>query len=175
MDHIEMVEKLRQMAKVTYEEAKDALENSEWDLLDALIYLENQGKVPKQETDSFTTRKEPQKEKAPELDLRSGISKAFSFIVELIDKGNKMFLDVHRNNKLVMSIPLTVLALLLIFMFWWVVPIMVISLFFGVRYSFRGPKSTQNVVNKAMDKAANAAEGLKSHYQDKQEDNQEPQ
>ncbi|NLO13382.1 MAG: ubiquitin, partial [Clostridiales bacterium] len=44
MDHFEMVEKLRQKANVSYEEAKAALEHSEWDLLDALVYLESQGK-----------------------------------------------------------------------------------------------------------------------------------
>ena len=60
-----------------------------------------------------------------------------------------------------MSIPLTVLLPLLLFMFWWVVPILVIGLFFGFRYSFRGHQVT-NVVNKAMDKAAQTAENIKT-------------
>ena len=37
MEHIDMVEKLRQKANVSYEEAKQALEKNEWDLLDALV------------------------------------------------------------------------------------------------------------------------------------------
>lgn len=167
MDHFELVEKLRQKANVSYEEAKNALERTEWDLLDALVYLESQGKVNQQGMDSYTTRKEPQKEKAPEQDLRGAFSKAFSFIADLIDKGNRMFVDAFRGQKKVLSIPLTVLGLLLIFMFWWVVPLAVVALFFGVRYSFRGPQNAQNVVNKAMDKAADAAEGIKNHYQNK--------
>ena len=44
MERMEMVEKLRLKAQVSYEEAKLALENSDWDLLDALVYLEKEGK-----------------------------------------------------------------------------------------------------------------------------------
>ena len=39
MDHFEMVEKLRAKANVSYEEAKAALEASDWDILDALVLL----------------------------------------------------------------------------------------------------------------------------------------
>ena len=45
MDHYEMVEILRNKANVTYEEAKAALEASDWDMLDALVLLESEGKV----------------------------------------------------------------------------------------------------------------------------------
>ena len=45
MDNFEKVEKLRQHANVSYEEAKEALERSDWDILDAMIYLEKTGKV----------------------------------------------------------------------------------------------------------------------------------
>ena len=40
MDHLEMVEKLRAKANVSYEEARDALEACDWDLLDALLMLQ---------------------------------------------------------------------------------------------------------------------------------------
>ena len=45
MDNFEKVEKLRERANVSYEEAKAALEASNWDLLDAMIYLEKSGKT----------------------------------------------------------------------------------------------------------------------------------
>lgn len=45
MDQFEKVEKLKERANVTYEEAKQALEASEWDILEAMIYLEKQGKA----------------------------------------------------------------------------------------------------------------------------------
>ena len=45
MDHLEMVEKLREKANVSYEEASAALEKCNWDLLDALLLLESEGKL----------------------------------------------------------------------------------------------------------------------------------
>lgn len=161
MEHFEMVEKLRQKANVSYEEAKTALEASDWDLLDALVYLESQGKVNAEKGDSFTTKKEPQPKKPQEQDLRGAFSRFFSYVGELINKANSIILDVRRGGKIILSIPLSVLILLLIFMFWWVVPLMVIGLFLGARYSFRGSKAADGV-NRAMDKAAETAESIKS-------------
>ena len=43
MDHFEMTEKLRERAQVSYEEAKEALELNEWDMLEAIVYLEREG------------------------------------------------------------------------------------------------------------------------------------
>lgn len=40
MERKEMIEKLMNKAKVSYEEAESALEKNNWDLLDAMIYLE---------------------------------------------------------------------------------------------------------------------------------------
>ena len=44
MEMIEKVERLREKANVSYEEAKEALEQSGGDLLDAIVLLERQGK-----------------------------------------------------------------------------------------------------------------------------------
>ena len=45
MDKLEKVEKLRERANVSYEEAKAALEANDWDLLDAMVALEKSGKT----------------------------------------------------------------------------------------------------------------------------------
>ena len=45
MDNFEKVEKLVQKANVSYEDAKQALEEANGDMLDAMIALEKQGKV----------------------------------------------------------------------------------------------------------------------------------
>ena len=45
MTTLEQVEKLRTMANVSYDEAKTALDAVNGDLLEAIIYLEKQGKV----------------------------------------------------------------------------------------------------------------------------------
>ena len=45
MTNLEKVEKLRKKADITYEEAKAALESCDWDILDAIVKLEAEGKV----------------------------------------------------------------------------------------------------------------------------------
>ena len=58
MDDLEKVERLRERADVSYEEAKKALEECNGDLLDAMVYLEKQGKVKKPGKTSYTTQYE---------------------------------------------------------------------------------------------------------------------
>lgn len=45
MENLEKVEKLRKKADISYEEAKEILEECDWDLLDAVIKLESMGKL----------------------------------------------------------------------------------------------------------------------------------
>lgn len=161
MEHIEMVEKLREKANVSYEEARAALEQNDWDLLDALVALESQGKINREPQESFTTKKEPQPVKEHEQDLRGIFARFFAYIVELINKGNKSTLDIKRKGKPVIAIPLTIVAVLMILIFWVVLWLLVVGFFFGFRYSISGPLGSEPV-NKAMDKAAQAAEGIKS-------------
>src|SRR5699024_11972032 len=60
MEQLEKVEKLRERADVSYEEAKEALEACDWDLLDAMVWLEKRGKVKGPSKESFTTSYEEQ-------------------------------------------------------------------------------------------------------------------
>ncbi len=52
---IEQVEKLQQRANVTYEEAKDALEKNDGDILEALIQLEKDGKTTQPGGGAYST------------------------------------------------------------------------------------------------------------------------
>lgn len=65
MDHLEMVEKLRAKANVSYEEARDALEACDWDLLDALLMLESEGRLNEEKQAEYTTAPRPRKSPAP--------------------------------------------------------------------------------------------------------------
>ena len=55
VDKLKMVERLISKTNISYEEAKEALENNNWDILDATIYLENCGRVNKPKIDIFYT------------------------------------------------------------------------------------------------------------------------
>ncbi|MGN0692996.1 MAG: hypothetical protein ACI4K7_11660 [Oscillospiraceae bacterium] len=45
MDKLQMAEELIRRTNVTYSEATEALENTGWNMLDAIVYLEKQGKT----------------------------------------------------------------------------------------------------------------------------------
>lgn len=175
MDELEKVERLRERADVSYEEAKKALEECGGDLLDAMVYLEKQGKVKKPKRESFTTQyEEPEKiqEAADNAKNTSGIgdmlNRFFEWCRKLIQKGNETMFKVERNDKNIICIPVTVFVIICLFFFWAVFFIMVIGLFFGCRYSFEGIGKVNLDVNKAMDNAADAAEKIKNEFTDKQ-------
>lgn len=170
MEHFEMVEKLRQKANVSYEEAKAALEQNDWDLLDALVSLEGQGRVHGEQAESFTTKKEARKEPAKEPDFRSAFTRFFQFLGELVNKGNKIQLEISRYGKPVIALPLTVVVVLAVFLFWVVLWMAVIGFFFGFRYTFSGHKGAE-AVNKAMDKAAQVTEQIKQGVKDGDKEN----
>ena len=86
---LEMVERLREKASVSYAEAKQALEYSEGNLLDALIYLEEKGNIPRTENAYFSTKDQPapppppQEPPDPEPPVQKGVA-------GLVDAG-----DIH--------------------------------------------------------------------------------
>ena len=189
MSTIEQVEKLKEKANVTYEEAKAALEAASGDMLDAIIYLEKQGKVnaPKQ-GGSFTTsasasakdeasqgKKEKKENYQDGETFSSLVGRFLRWCRKVIYKGNVHMFEVRRQGEVMVSIPLTVLALLLLFAFWIVVPLIVVGLFFGCRYFFRGPDLEKTGLNKVMDAAAEAAETIKKEVQEdfKEKESQE--
>ena len=166
MDHFEMVEKLRQKANVSYEEAKAALEDSDWDILDALVLLESEGKM--KENDARAAESAAQENKSYDyttkkgnqvhVDVSSGWTKLWDFVKKMFQKGNTNQFVIHRNGQELLSMPITVLAILALVMWPASVIILFIALFFGARYSFRGP-DIGSKVNSAMDKAANMVQG----------------
>ena len=70
MDNMQMVEKLREYADVTYEEAKAALDEANGDLLEAVIILERQGKTKQPEQSTYTTKAEEQPQYQDESNSR---------------------------------------------------------------------------------------------------------
>ncbi|MDE7028840.1 MAG: DUF4342 domain-containing protein [Lachnospiraceae bacterium] len=170
MDNFEKVEKLRERANVSYEEAKQALENSNWDILDAMIYLEQSGRVRGPEQASYTTQAEQVKIELDDKECKSSFSdnlKRFgNWCLRMVEKGNNNSFCVERDGREIFRVPITLLVVMLFFAFWVVVPLLVIGLFLNMRYQFAGPdvRSVDIDINKAMDSAAEAAENIKNEF-----------
>lgn len=185
MATMEHVEKLREKANVSYAEAKAALDACGDDLLEALLYLEKQGKTNPPEHGGYYSSESKQKEKHSDTteSARQGASKRESFsemmhrffrwVRGLFEKGCENLFDVQRGDSQIITMPILVLILLLICCFWLVIPLLIIGLFFGCRYRFRGKDVEKTAVNKVMESAENAAETLKSDIKEAADKNRE--
>lgn len=150
MEKLERIEKLRERAKVTYDEAREAYEACDGDLLDALIYLEKQGKVkPPQgegyyrseqdyQQSDYRFEQEETKQEDDHNGFKETLDKIWRSFSALLKKGNSTSFEVLKNKEHMASFPVTVLVLLLIFAPWVTLPLIVIGLFFGFHYQFVG-------------------------------------
>lgn len=169
MDNFEKVEKLKERAKVSYEEARNALEKCNWDMLDAMIYLEKNGKVEAPEQESYSTQNVITIVEAPKEEKKSFMDylKQFGYwCCRLVEKGNRNSFCVDRDGEEIINLPLTVLVVLLLCAFWIVLPLLIVGLFFNMKYRFAGPDmhSVDTELNKAMDGAANVASNIKNEF-----------
>lgn len=173
MEQFEKVEKLRERANVSYEEAKEALEQSNWDLLDAMVYLEKQGKVEGPKESSYSTSFEGQtdypsvKETVQGQQQQAGESigtKLGRMFKKFWKWSNENDFHVTRYGQSIIKVPFWVFLIFFLLLGWnFALPVMVIALFFGVHYSIDGVGSNK-AVNDAMDKASNFAEKVKEDY-----------
>jgi hypothetical protein len=86
------------------------------------------------------------------------------FCAKIVNKGNNNYFEAKKNDSVIISCPVTALVILLIFLFWVIVPLVIIGLFFGFRYSFRGEDLGKDSVNKVMDGATDTAEDIKKSF-----------
>jgi hypothetical protein len=177
MTTLEQVEKLRAMANVSYDEAKTALDMSNGDLLDAIIYLEKQGKVNTPPGGGYYSSEKTAEPNVGDSNTKSWgkqakcgnggetftsiIKKLGNFLMKMIRKGNANYFEVLKGGESKASFPVTALVVLLFFAFWIIVPLAIVGLFFGFRYRFSGSDFVGKTVNDAMNSAADAAINLK--------------
>ncbi len=175
MELLEKVEKIREKTGVTYEEAKKALEDCDGDVLDAIVYLENQGKIKEPEVKVFTTKEKPAQsfraeeekdERTAEEAFQSTAGKFFDWLGNLLKKSIDSKFIIRKAGGKGLELPVLGLILLLLFVFWLTVPLLIIGLFFDYRYSFRGPIEEASGINSACDKASDVAEAIKKEFKD---------
>lgn len=171
MEMLEKVERLVEKANVSYEEAKAALDEANGDLLDAMVLLERQGKVKRPEQASFSTQYEEQKnyidvrDKVEEQEQSApsfgrSVKKFFRTMIRFIKETTFI---VKRKEETYFTMP-TAVAALLLFIFWEALfPVMIIALFFGVRYSFEGAGSAETA-NRVLNRAGDFAIDVKNEF-----------
>ena len=167
MDRLEKVERLRERANVSYEEAKEALEMAGDDLLDAMLILEKQGKVKQPDQSTFSTSYEDQKQYVKVQDKVEEQKKTAPGrnIGRLIRRGIRFVthtsFHISYKGKTVFTMPSWISAIIVL-CFWKIaVPAMLFALLLGVRYSFDGDDNT-SAANEFLNKAGSFADGVQS-------------
>lgn len=185
MEREEKIRKLMDKTGVSYEDAVKALNACHDDILDAVLYLEALGKVnPMAGIASSAGRTENNNgsgqyiacdntgcgaggntEKKPGNSFAAGLGKILRAIGKLIEKGMVNYLDIYKDGNCVFSIPLTILVILFIPFFWFMTVVLVVFLFVGCRYQFRGPDCDKDgKANQVLDKASDTCTSVKDDF-----------
>lgn len=179
---LEQVEKLRAKADISYEEAKAALERSHGDMLDALIELERRGKTGSHcSSVTYTTqpgappppsdnppppravRREQRRQEHTETgpgfgaQFREWLHAGFN----IIKPSTQNLFEIWRHGQQMTSMPILILIIALIAIFWITIPLLIFGLFFGCRYRFSGPDLGRKPINDAMDTVSDTVEEMK--------------
>lgn len=179
MATLQQVEELRRYADISFNEAKEALDETNGDILEAIINLEKKGKIESPKGGGFystkdsgeSSEKKGEEAKASQQSAKKASSslsdmfhKFVAFMKKLFHQGNRNIFEVTKDGQRTMSIPVTVLVILMLFTFWFTVPLMVVGLFFGYKFSFSGPELGKEQVNRTMDQVSDVVDNLKKEF-----------
>ena len=148
MVHLSLIEKLQKQANVSYDVAKEALEMTEWDILDAYVWLQAQGKM-----DSLPMENEENEQKEEEKNMENHQETVntpaqenelgfFGNIFRML-RENRLVARASRGR--VWSISLLGLVFVLLFLRKFTFIAFIISLVLQVKYSIEGPDARKKV------------------------------
>jgi ATP-dependent Zn protease len=127
--NVELIDELRKRANVSYEDAKEALEKNNGDLVEALIYLEKQNKVKTECGSSFV-----------------------SSVKKIVKKGNRIKFIIKKQESTILSLPLTAAVIITIVAPYVTVIGLIVAIFTGHRIKFQGENGKDMKINKTVDK-----------------------
>ena len=187
---LEQVERLREKANVSYGQAKAALEYSGGNLLDALIYLEEQGVIPRPEETYYSTKNETPPPPPPELPIlpvdshikqakkkggrknpnQHGIRHFLRWLRRILLDNE---LEIWRKGQPITAVPMLILLILVFCLPWITIPLLILGLFLGFRYQIAGPDLENETLNGMMDSAASTAADVGRQVMDELKNQQE--
>ena len=194
MENYQKVEQLVNKAGCSYEDAKAALEGCEWDMLDAVISLEREGKISKETAEQKT---EEPIEIIPEIsaDKVSGNNSQQITYVYAEGQGgnnaggentdnsqkepkgvrklcnriksilmNNRMLVYKSNGQQIVDLPIVIPLIALIAFFWATLILAGVAMVFGCRFHFEGEDLGKTTINNTMDKATDYAEKVRNDF-----------
>ncbi len=142
---LEQIDFLRERANVSYREAKEALEETGGDIVEALVMLEKQNKI--------SGKKQP-------ASKNNGDSGFWDSIKNFFRKMNRIRFILRNEKSVLINFPLTVALILAIFATPFVVVGILVALFAGYRIQFRTDKGEDMAINKYFDKVSDSVQSM---------------
>lgn len=176
MDKFEKAELICAKCVVTFEQAREALDACNEDVLDAVVWLERAGKVAAGTAGQYRTgagaaaqtseemsqaQSDYERSTAKKADFGAAFSRCMGWLRGLLRRSVDTSFVVEHRGKRVLSIPTLLFAVLVVCAFWVSVPLLVLGLFFEFKYRFEGVGEVRVDVNDIMDRAADGASQLK--------------
>ncbi len=127
---IEQIDLIMARANVTYAEAKEALENTNGDVVEALLYLEQNAKI----------KSTPKPEPTPSQKITS-----------FVDKLNATRFILVKKEHVLVDVPLSIALILILCTLHVSVITLLIAILFGVKIKLEGDNEIADKVNSTLD------------------------
>lgn len=165
--NLDKIDLLKERANVSYKEAKEALEKFDGDLVEALIYLEEEERIVKDDKDAPRPKKTAQRRRRPEdsFDRKAEAfeKKAEDFFTSL----HHMRFKIYRKNETLLNIPATIAILVGFFTIPFSILVLVAAVLFGYHIAVIKPDGDSYVVDEVI------KEEFKDEFQSSQKKEQD--
>ena len=148
MEHMDMIDKLKEKAGITREEAADALTRADWDMLEALVILEREGRIAPLTSSVVTADNTYGQYNQYNAANRYNYGYNYGTRTRGVQQGGFMeklrtlarnsvvySLFVRRNGRVLISLPVLVFVVILLAAFRITAVALLIGLFCGCKYS----------------------------------------
>jgi len=149
--NLEQIDELRKRADVSYEDAKDALERFDGNMVDSLIYLEKNKRI---KSCGYQNHHHG---------YNHGNGDFFEKVKGLWKKGNKIRFIVTIQDKTLLNLPLAVSLIIAMLTLHYSIVVLVLALIFGCRFKFKNGTEEMKV-NETLNKVHDNIDGLKKKF-----------
>jgi hypothetical protein len=133
---LEQIDLIRKRARVSYKEAKEALEHCEGNMVEALAYLEDNGKI------------KPEKEEANGSSFSSKIKKTVKHL-------HSISFSITKKDKVILDIPLTLAIILAVIAFPLFILLLALAIISSCKIKLINSNGEDCGINKDIDKITN--------------------
>ncbi len=144
---LEQIDELRKRANVSFEDAREALQECNGDLVEAMVYLEKNGKIKSKNS----------------CESKDSLWDKFK---ALVNKGNNTRFIMYKKDKTIINLSVTISIIISALAFHIAIIGLVVALVAGYRFKFVKNNGENMKVNETLDKMHNNIDNIKKKIAD---------